>query len=141
MIVDERIKAVRNRATAGGFFITYCLLLVDLLYRQFYLKQAPGDYWDIFIIWIVRSLYVGITMYSSGMMSGQVGRQFKVLIPVIIVTLFAISFIRGDITSVNELAGIIVGLVITVPVLFSLYLFYNYLNRRWEKKNELDELE
>jgi len=141
MIVDERIKTVRNRTAAGGFFITYSLLLIDLLYRQFYLKQAPGDYWDIFMIWFVSSLYAGITMYSSGMMSGQVGRQFKVLIPVIIVTLFVTFYIQGDITSLNELGGIIVGLVVTVPVLFSLYLFYNYLNRRWEKKNELDELE
>ena len=141
MIVDERITTVRNRAAAGGFFITYCLLLIALLYRQFYLKQSPGDYWDIFVILFASSLYVGITMYSSGMMSGQVGRQFKIIIPVIIVTLFVISFIRGDITTLHELAEIIVDLVVTVPVLFSIFLFYNYLNHRWEKKNELDELE
>ena len=139
MIIDERIKTVRNRAAAGGFFITYCLLLIALLYRQFYLKQSPGDYWDIIVILLASSLYVGITMYSSGMMSGQVSRQFKILIPVIIVTLFVMSFIRGDITTLHELVKIIVDLVVTVPVLLSMFLFYNYLNRRWEKKNELEE--
>ena len=49
MIVDERIKTGRNRSAAGGFFITYGLLLFDLLYRQFYLKQTTADYWDIFL--------------------------------------------------------------------------------------------
>ena len=139
MIVDERIKTVRNRAAAGGFFITYCLLLIDLLYRQFYLKQSPGDYWDILLIWFASSLYAGFTMYSSGMMSGQVGRQFKILIPVVIVTIPMTFYIQGEITTLHELSGIILGLVVTVPVLFSVFLFYYYLNRRWEKKNELDE--
>ncbi len=141
MITDERIEAVRNRAVAGGFSITYSLLLMDLLYRQFYLKQVWSDYWDIFIVWIVSSLYAGITMYSSGMMSGQVGRQFKIMIPVIIVTIFMISFIRGDITSLAELTEFIAGLVVAIPVLILMFFFYYYLNRRWEKKNELNELE
>ena len=141
MIVDERINTVRNRAAAGGFFIVYSLLLIDLLYRQFYLKQAPGDYWDILMILFASSLYVGIALYSSGMMSGKVGRQFKLIIPVVIVTIFVISFIQGKITTLHELAEIIVSLVVAVLVLFSIFLFYNYLNRRWEKKNELDEWE
>jgi len=141
MIIDERIQNVRNRAAAGGFGIVYGFLLIDLLFRQFYLKQAPGEYWDIFIIWFASSVYVGIIAYSSGMMSGHVGRQFKVLIPVIIITLFLISLIQGDITSAHDLAGIIAGLVAAVPAIFAVFLFYNYLNRRWEKKNELDEQE
>ena len=92
MIVDERIKAVRNRAAAGGFFITYILLLVALEYRIFYLKQTPGEYWDILLVWFAGSLYAGITMYSSGMMSGKVGQQFKILIPTIIVTILVLSY-------------------------------------------------
>ena len=142
MIVDERIKTVRNRIAAGGFFIMYSLLLIDLLYRQYYLKQSPDDYWDILMIWFASSVYVGITAYSSGMMPVQVSsRQFRIIIPCVIVTIFVTAFIRGDITTLHELAGIIVGLVFAVPVLFSIFLFYNYLNSRWEKKNELDELE
>ncbi|MFC1693803.1 DUF6773 family protein [Candidatus Latescibacterota bacterium] len=141
MIVDERIKTVRNRSAAGGFLITYCLLLIDLLYRQFYLKQSPGDYWDIFMIWFVSMLYVGITAFSSGMVSGQVkvGRQLKILIPGFIVIMFVIFYIHGKITTLHELAGIIVSLVVGVPVFCSVVLFYYYLNRRWEKKNELEE--
>ena len=137
MIVDERIKTVRNRAAAGGFFITYSLLLIDLLYRQFYLKQAPGDYWDIITIWFVSSLYVGITAYSSGMMSGKgkISRQFKIIIPVVMVSVLATSYFQGRITSMHDLPGIIPGLVVMVPVLYSVFLFYYYLNRRWEKKN------
>ena len=138
MIVDERIKAVRYRAAAGGFFITYCLLLIALLYRQFYLKQAPGDYWDILMIWFASSLYVGITMYSSGMMSGQVSLQFKIIFPVVIVGVLVTNY-WGRITSVHDLAEIMLSLVVMIPVLFSVFLFYYYLNRRWEKKNELDE--
>ena len=141
MIVDERIKAVSNRAAAGGFIITYILLLIDLLYRQFYLKQAPGDYWDIFMIFFASSLYVGITMYSSGAMSGkgEIGRQFKIIIPSVIVGVLAASYFQGRITSMHDLPEIILNIVVMVPVLFSVFLFYNYLNRRWEKKNELDE--
>ncbi len=141
MIVDERIKAVRNRTAAAGYSIMYSLLLIDLLYRQFYLKQSPGDYWDILLIWLASSLYVGITAYSSGMMSGKgkIGRQFKIIIPVVLVTIFVALFIQRDITTLHELSEIIVGLVVMFSVLFSVFFFYNYLNRRWEKKNELDE--
>ena len=138
MIVDERIKTVRNRTAAGGFVIMYCLLLIDLLYRQHYLKQAPGDYWDILLIWFASSLYVGISAYSSGMLSGEVGRQFKIIIPAIIVGVLVTNY-WGRITSMQDLPEIILSFVVMVPVLFSIYLFYNYLNRRWEKKNELDE--
>ena len=139
MIVDERIKAVRNRSAAGGFFITYSLLLIDLLYRQFYLKQAPGDYWDIIMIWFASSLYVGITAYSSGMMSGKVGRQFKIIIPVVLGSVLATSYFMGRLTSMHAFAEIMVSLAVMVPVLFLVFLFYYYLNRRWEKKSELDE--
>ncbi|MFC1573922.1 DUF6773 family protein [Candidatus Latescibacterota bacterium] len=141
MIVDERIKAVRNRAAAGSFIILYCFLLIDLLYRQFYLKQEPGDYWDIILIWFASSLYFGITAYSSGMMSGKgkVGQQFKIIIPCVIVSALVTSYFRGRITSMHDFAEIMLSLVVMVPVLFSVFLFYNYLNRRWEKKNELEE--
>ena len=138
MIADERIKAVRNRAAAGGFCIVYSFLLIDLLYRQFYLRQSPGDYWDILMIWFASSLYVGITAYSSGMMSGKVGLQFKIIIPVVIVSVLVTNY-WGRITSVHDLAEIMLSLIVMVPVLFLIFLFYYYLNRRWEKKNEMDE--
>ncbi|MFC1490688.1 DUF6773 family protein [Candidatus Latescibacterota bacterium] len=136
MIVDERIKDVRNRAAAGGFGIMYIFLLFDLLLRQFYFKQQPDSYWDIMMIWFAASLYVGIKMYSSGMMSGRVGQQFKVMIPVIFITIIATFYFMGEISSVHDVIGLIVGIV---PTLLILFLFYNYLNRRWEKKNEMDE--
>ncbi|MBN1294210.1 MAG: hypothetical protein JXB48_20410 [Candidatus Latescibacteria bacterium] len=139
MIIDERIKSVRNRTAAGGFFIMSSLLLIDLLYRQFYLKQTPGNYWDILLIWFASVLYVGITAYSSGMMSGKISRQFKVIIPTVIVAQFATLYFRGRITSMHDLSEFILSLVVMIPVLFSVFLFYYYLNRRWEKKNELDE--
>ena len=138
MIVDERIKSVRNRSAAGCFFIMYSLLLIDLLYRVFYLKQLPGDYWDILMIWFASSLYVGISAYSSGMMSGEVGRQFKIIIPVVIVSELVTSYFQGRITSRYDIAEVMLILVVMVLVLFLVFLFYYYLNRRWEKKNELD---
>lgn len=138
MIADERIKAVSNRTAAGGFFIMYSLLLIDLLYRQFYLKQLPGDYWDILMIWFASSLYVGIAGYSSGMMSGSIGQLFKIIIPVVIVVVLVTNY-WGRITSVHDLAEMMLSLIVMVPVLFLVFLFYYYLNRRWEKKNELDE--
>ena len=138
MIVDERINTVRNRAAAGGFFIMFSLLLIDALYRQFYLKQPPGDYWDIMMIWFAGTLYAGITMYSSGAMSGQIIRQFKIIIPVVIVVVLATNY-WGRITSVHDLAEMMLSLIVLVPALFLVAFFYYYLNRRWEKKNELDE--
>ena len=140
MIADERIKAVINRAAAGGFSIVYCFLLIDLLYRQFYLKQAPGDYWDIFMILLASSAYFVITAYSSGgLMPGMVGLQFKIIIPSVIVGVLAASYFMGRITSVHDLAEMMLSLIVLVPALFLVAFFYYYLNRRWEKKNELDE--
>lgn len=138
MTVDERIKAMSNRTAAGGFFITYSLLLIDLLFRQFYLKQTPGTYWDIMMIWFTGSLYVGIRAYSSGMMSGKVGRQFKIIIPCVIVTVL-LTIYWARITTVHDFAEIILSFIVMVTVLILVFLFYYYLNRRWEKKNDLDE--
>ena len=142
MILDERIKTVRNRAAAGGFFITFCLLLIDLNYRVYYLKQAPGDYWDIFMIWFASTLYAGITMFSSGMMSGRTQvfiREFKILIACAIVLALVTLYFQGRITSLHDFAEIMLGLIVFALAFFSVIFFYNYLNRRWEKKNELDE--
>lgn len=47
MIRDERINQVKNRVAARGFGIWYILLLIALLYRQFYLRQPLNEYWDI----------------------------------------------------------------------------------------------
>lgn len=145
MIVDERIKAVKNRIAARSFFIIYILLVIDLLYRVLYMKQSPGYYWDIFMMWFVSSSYYAITAYSSGIMSdlfrkGQLKIFIPIFIPCYVISAIATSFILGR-TTLNELAGVMISLVLSAPILISIFLFYKYLNRRWEKKNEMEELE
>ncbi|MFC1508470.1 hypothetical protein ACFL60_02160 [Candidatus Omnitrophota bacterium] len=51
---DERTRATWDRIAAKGFMILYFLLVIDVLFRIFYLKQTPGHYMDIVVITFKR---------------------------------------------------------------------------------------
>jgi uncharacterized membrane protein YkvI len=137
MINDERIKRVRNRISARGFGIWYFLLLISLLYRQFILNQSVEEYWDIALIFFAGTLYVTFAGFSKGAVQESYFRRYaKWSAPVILITILAVMFYRNQITSLIDLAGVIVSALIGLTLVgFALY----YLYRRWEKQNQLTD--
>lgn len=66
MIRDEKIRQTKNRIASRTFGIWYILLLAALLYRQFNLRQAPKEFWDIALIFFIGTFYVAITGFGQG---------------------------------------------------------------------------
>jgi len=113
------------------------LLLVTLLYRQFYLRQGPSDYWDIALIFFVGTFYVAIASFAQGAVHESMITRFgKRTVPVILITVVAVAYFQGRMNSVVDLVEAVIAAFIGLALLG--LLFY-YLYRRWQKQNELDD--
>ena len=132
MIKDERIQSSMRHIAAQGFVIWWILLNTSLLYRQFYLKQPLEQYWDLAVIFIIGVMFASISMFGRGAVHKNTATTvFKFLVPFIIIGLVALNFILGNIASIKELIGTIIGAAIGVSLsVVVLYLLY----RRWERK-------
>lgn len=137
MIRDERITQVKNRIATRGFGIWYVLLLITLLYRQFYLGQPLNEYWDIALIFFIGTSYVTIATYAQGAVhEDSIIRYGKWTVPVILITIMAVMYFQGRIDSVVDFLAALLPAFISLSLLG--LLFY-YLYRRWEKQNKLDD--
>jgi uncharacterized membrane protein YccC len=137
MINDERIRETKNRIASRGFGIWYLLLLAALLYRQFYLGQSPQEYWDFALIFFIGTLYVGIAGFAKGAVyENSFARYWKWTVPVIVLTILALNFFQGKISTITDLLATLISALIGVA--FIGLVFY-ILYRRWEKKIELEE--
>ncbi len=136
MIKDERIRETINRYAARGFFMWYFLLLIVLLYRQFYLKQPVSEFLDLGIIFAIGTMYVGISCFAQGVYSGSISKYLKTVIPVVSATNLAVLYYRGQLNSFHDFLGAVLGCVVGASVIgFIIY----YLNRAWEKKSDLTD--
>jgi hypothetical protein len=137
MIRDERISRVKNRIAARGFGIWYVLLLIALLYIQFYLRQPVSEYWDIALIFFIGTFYVAIASHAQGAVhDASVIRFFKWTVPVILITIVAVMYLQGRISSVVELLEAVLSAFVSLSLVS---LAFYYLYRRWEKRIELDD--
>jgi len=132
MIKDERIQSSMRHIGFQVFVIWWILINASLLYRQFYLKQPIEQYWDIAAIFIIGIMFASISMFSRGAVhKNAITTLFKWLVPFIIIGLVYLNFILGNITSIKELIGTIIGAAIGVSLsVVVLYLLY----KRWESK-------
>lgn len=135
MIKDERISNVKNRVAARGFGIWYILLLIALLYRQFYLGQSVSEYWDLAMIFFVGTAYVTIAGFAKGAIyETNMIKSVKWTVPIMLITIVAVMYYQGQITSITELVTALLSALVGLSLL-GIVLYYLY--RRWEKQNEL----
>ncbi len=136
MIKDERISETKSQIASRAFGIWYLLLLVALLYRQFYLKQAPKEYWDIALIFFIGCFYVVGAGFSKGAVyENSLARYWKLTVPVIIVTILGLNYFQGRL---NTIADILVTLISALIGLAFVGVVFYFLYQRWEKKIDLD---
>lgn len=132
MIRDERIIRAKNRIAAHGFAISSISLMIALLYRQFYLRQAAKEYWDIAVILFAGNLYVTIASFAQGAFhETALRRSGKWTVAVILLTTIAVMYLQGEISSVID--GV-AHVALALAGLSSLGLLSYYLYRRWEKQ-------
>lgn len=132
MIRDERIISAKNRIAARGFAIWAISLMVALLYRQFYLRQAPEEYWDIALIFFAGNLYVTIATFAQGAFHERaIRRSGKWAIAAILLASIAVMYLQGEIGSVMNVVTH-VGAVLASLSLMGLLAYILY--RRWERR-------
>lgn len=132
MIRDERVIRTKNRIAARGFAIWSISLMITLLYRQFYLRQPPREYWDIAAIFFAGNLYVTIASFAQGAFhESAIRRSGKWTVAVILLTVVAVMYLQGEISSVID--GV-AHVALALAGLSSLGLLSYYLYRRWEKQ-------
>lgn len=137
MIRDERIRKTKHQITSRAFGIWYLLLLAALLYRQFYLRQDPKEYWDIALIFFIGALYVSIAGFAKGAVyETTFARQLKWTVPAILISIIALNYFQGKLATIADLLEILISALIGLA---SIGLVFYFLYRRWEKKIDLED--
>lgn len=132
---DERIMQGRNRIGALAYFIVYWLLIIDILVRQFYLKQHISEYVDIFIIFLASALFVNLGVMAKGFITDRRRKILTLNIPVAVVVILSAGIIMGNINSIQEAASSLIAAVVGASVVYGLYYL---LYSRWKKRNDLE---
>jgi uncharacterized membrane protein len=132
MLRDERIIRARNRIASRGYALWAIGFMIALLYRQFYLRQPPREYWDIALVFFSGNLYVTIASFAQGAFHESAYRKSgKWTIAGILLAVLAVMVVQGQIGSlldvVAQVASVLAGLSV-----FGLLSYYLY--RRWEKQ-------
>ncbi len=134
MSTDERISSTKRSIASQGFGIWYVLMLASLLYRQFYLRQTIDQYWDIAVTFFVGALFVSFSIFSRGAVyENKITRSFKWSALTILLTVLAVSYLLGNITSLAEL--MVTAVSAAIGMAFVAILFY-LVYRRWERSIE-----
>jgi uncharacterized membrane protein YphA (DoxX/SURF4 family) len=131
MRTDERISSTKRSIASRGFGIWYVLLLASLLYRQFVLRQTIDQYWDIAVVFLAGALYVSVSLFARGaVVEDRIMRSFKVSIPTILLTILAVTYLAGGVTS---LSGLLITAVSALIGVSSMMILFYLLYRHWER--------
>ena len=135
---DERIQATINHIGRIGFAIFFVLTLISINYRLYVLKQHPRLFWDFMAIFFIVSLYGFIAFANKGVFEQNFKRfWFAICIGIIIVNI-TLMFIRGRIHSIAELGAFLIVSLLGVGLCIAIAYF---LNRRWKRKEGIEEAE
>ncbi len=129
---DERIQTTINRSAAIGFFIWEFLLSISLNYRFWILKQHPREIWDIFAIFCFGIFFVPILCAKKGIFFPLSKWGWLALC----IFLFTLFFIMGQIHSVVDVGGVLIGLLLATGLIFGIA---HFLTRRWERKEGIED--
>jgi len=133
---DERIQTTISHITRRVFFIWYLLMLISLNYRLWILKQHPRDFWDIFAIWVICSLYGFIAFANKGVFDHGFKRLWLTIGIVNLIVLFTLFFIIGQIHSVFDVGVFLISYLPAMGLVIGIAYF---LNRRWKRKEGIED--
>ena len=132
MKTDERIQTTTNRLAAGGFFIWQLLLSISLMYRMIILKQPPRQWWDIFAIFCFGIIFMFIACAKKGIFFPLSKRGWLALC----IYLFVLFLIMGQIHSVGDVGGFLIGILIGMGLVIGIT---HFLDRRWKRKEGIED--
>jgi len=138
---DERIQTTVNRCAARGFCIWYVLMLISLYYRMLILKQHIRDYWDIFAIFFIGTLFVFIAYAKKGVLDHDFKRRWLTICiaaPIAAAIIFFPTWqsIAGQMPSVVYVGLFLIGFLPGMGLVIGIAYF---LNRRWKRKEGIED--
>ena len=133
---DERIQTTVNHIARRGFCIWYVLMLISLNYRLWILKQHPRDFWDIFAIWVIGTLFVFIAYANKGVFDHGFKMRWLTIGIVNLIVLFTLFFIMGQIHSVVDVGAFLIGYLPAMGLVIGIAYF---LTRRWKRKEGIED--
>ena len=140
---DERIQTTINRFAARGFCIWWVLLLICFYCRSVILKQHPREFWDIFAIFFIGTLYVSIVCANKGVFGhGITRRSLTIAIPVGIIIAAAIigfSAWKFSTPGMDSVVAVLTLLISTLLVMGLVFGVAHFLKRRWERKEGIED--
>ena len=133
---DERIQNTANRFAAIGFLIWYVLLAISLDYRVLILKQQPREIWDLLAIFCIGTLFVFIAYASRGVLGPGFKMRWLTIGIVNLIVFLALLFFMGRMHSAVDAAAVLIGYL---PAMGLVIAVSYYLNRRWERKEGIED--
>ena len=133
---DERIQTTINHIARRVFCIWYLLMLISMYYRMLILKQHIRDYWDIFAIFCIGSLYGFIAFANKGVLDHGFKRKWLTIGISVIIGVFAMFSIMGQIHSVVDVGVLLIGVLPGIGLAIGIAYF---LNRRWKRKEGIED--
>ena len=133
---DERIQATVDRFAARGFGIWFVLMLISIYYRLLILKQDIRDFWDIFAIFFIGTLFVSIAYARKGVFDHGFKSRWLIMCIGGFVGILAFQFIAGRIHSVVDVGVLLIGFLPGMGLCIAIAYF---LNRRWKRKEGIEE--
>jgi hypothetical protein len=126
---DHNVQT-RNRITNQAYFISFALLLTDILYRTLFLRQPIAQDWDLVVIFMAGAVFVTVATASCGVFSD--GSHKTLLTGMIasfglgiVAIIFAIHFNSID-SPLHFGMGVFAGIAGTFLVLFLFTALYRH---------------
>ena len=135
---DERIQTTANRIAKRAFMLFFVLTLISINYRLWILKQHPRQFWDFLAIFFIASLYGFIAFSNKGVFDQNFKRFWFAIGIGIVIGNITLMFIMGRIHSIVDLCVFLFSTLFGVALCIAIAYF---LNRRWKRKEGIEEAE
>jgi len=139
--MDERNINIARKVLSRLYIATIWMIVVDIFYRTFALRQRPDQYEDLAIIMTVNVfLLLGFLLYYGGLTLDKI-KPLKVILFyigfVVLGTIF--TALKYRITDFQALIGKVVIIASICAIMVALFLIIAYLGKRRVEKEISEE--
>ncbi len=133
---DERIQTTINHIARRVFVIWFFLMLISLNYRTLILKQHPREFWDIFAIFGIGSLYGFIAFAKKGVFDYDFKKFWLTIFICVLIGNLTVFLIMGQIHSVVDVGAFLIGLLLGMGPVIGIAYFLNWC---WKRKEGIED--
>ena len=114
-------------------------MLISIYYRMLILKQHPREFWDIFAIFFIGTLYVSIGRAKNGVIDPGLFKWRSLTICIVAAGISGFltwQFIEGRTFSVVEVGVFLISFLLGMGLVIGIL---HFLTRRWKRKEGIED--